>query len=163
MTAIRHRMRAHYTSYVDEYTRFVRMRGFESQLNDWPFVRRSFLECWAEPGFHRFWQVWNPGIAYFAYRLYLRLGGRKRWLLPAMGSFVGCGIAHTVAVLPFTGRWGWTAVAYFTCFGLFTALSRRLAPILRQDRWPSALNVAVNAGLLLLSFEVGFRVDRILR
>jgi hypothetical protein len=128
-------LRERYERYVSSYRTYARMRGFTSEVNDWPYVRRSFLECWAEPGFHRFWQVWNPGISYFVYRLFLRLGGRRRWVVPTLLSFVLCGVIHTVIVAPF----------------------------LRQERWPALVNVLLNAFLVLGSFDIGFRVDRFLR
>lgn len=151
-----------YELYVSNYRAYARMRGFHTELNDRPYVRRSFLECWAEPGFHRFWQVWNPGIAYFVYRIYLGLGGHRRWTTPTLGAFLVCGLAHTVVALPFTGRWSYTLVVAFACFGVLTVLSRRLTPYLKQDRWPRIFNVLVNVGLVLGSFDLGFRVDRLL-
>jgi hypothetical protein len=145
----------------DRYRAFARQRGFPT-FNDWPYHRRGFLECWAEPGFHRFWRVWNPGIAYFVHRLFLRLGGRRRWALAVIGSFVACGVAHTLVVTPFLCQWSFTVVTAFACFGVLTVLSRGLAPWLRQERWPVPLNVLVNVGLVLASFDLGFRVDRAL-
>jgi hypothetical protein len=139
------------------------MRGFRTEINDWPYVRRSFLECWAEPGFHRFWQVWNPGIAYFVWRLFLRLGGRKRWVAPTILSFLLCGLAHTLIVAPFLGRWSYSVIIAFGCFGVLTVLSRFAEPILRQHRWPVALNVLLNAVFVAGSFHVGFRIDALLR
>jgi len=53
-------------------------------------------------------------------------------------------------------------VVTFTCCGVLTVLSRYLAPLLRQRRWPAVLNVAANAGLMIGSFDLGFRVDRLL-
>jgi hypothetical protein len=138
--------------------RFARMRGFRS-FNDWPYHRRGFLECWAEPGFHRFWQVWNPGIAYFVHRLYLALGGRKRWAVPTILAFGLCGLAHTVVVAPLLRRWSFSLLVTFTLFGLSTVLSRWLAALLRQDRWPTVVNIALNVSLVAASFEAGFRVD----
>jgi len=151
-----------YARWTDDYRRFARGRGFRT-FNDWPYHRRGFLECWAEPGFHRFWRVWNPGIAYFVHLLYLGLGGRKRWILPTFLAFLGCGLAHTVIVAPFLGRWSYSVIAAFGCFGILTPLSRRLAPVLRQDRWPVMANVLINVGLVIGSFDVGFRVDGLLR
>lgn len=147
--------------WIADYRRFARMRGFET-FNDWPYHRRGFLECWAEPGFHRFWQVWNPGIAYFVYKLYLRLGGRRHWALPTVASFIVCGVAHTVLVAPFLGRWSYSVIIAFACFGALTVLSRRLAPFLRQERWPAAVNVILNATMVAGSFDLGFRFDALL-
>jgi hypothetical protein len=120
-----------YTRWTDDYRRFARMRGFPT-FNDWPYHRRGFLECWAEPGFHRFWQVWNPGIAYFVHRLYLRLGGRKSWTLPTISSFGLCGLAHTLVVAPFQSHWSNSLIVAFLLFGVLAVLSRRLASTSRS-------------------------------
>jgi len=149
-----------YKRWERDYRRFARMRGFRT-FNDWPYHRRGFLECWAEPGFHRFWQVWNPGIAFFVYRLYLRLGGRRRWALPTLGSFVLCGLVHTLVVAPFMGRWSNSVIYAFGAFGLLTVASRKLEPRLQQDRWPVIVNIAVNVGLVIACFDLGFRLARI--
>jgi len=156
--ALVERLRGRYREWTIDYQRFARSRGFET-FNDWPYHRRGFLECWAEPGFHRFWQVWNPGIAYFVYRSYLALGGRRRWAAPTVLAFGLCGLAHTVVVAPLVQRWSWSLIVAFGLFGLLTILSRRLAGVLRQDRWPLAANVLLNAGLVAACFDAGFRVD----
>ncbi len=153
-------MRQHYERFVAGYEKFARMRGFRT-FNDWPYHRRGFLECWMAPGFHRFWQVWNPGIAYFVYRLFLILGGRRRWVIPTLFSFILCGTAHTMIVFPFLGRWSFSVIGAFACFGLLTVLSKKLSRLLRQDRWPRLVNAAVNIGLVVASFDAGFRLDRL--
>lgn len=145
----------------DDYRRYAVLRRFRT-FNDWPYHCRGFLECWAEPGFHRFWQVWNPGISYFTYCAFLALGGRRHWVLPTLASFFLCGLLHTLLVAPFFGRWSYTVVVAFTCFGILTVLSKLLAGLLRQERWPKVFNIAVNIGLVLGSFDVGFRIDRLL-
>lgn len=156
------RIRRRFRAYVADYARYARLRGFTTEVNDWPYVRRSFLECWAEPGFHRFWQVWNPGIAYFAYRIFLRLGGRRRWVWPTIGAFVMNGLIHTMVVVPFVGRWSWTIIVAFLCFGVMTVASRRLARRLRQDRWPWPVNAAVNVALVIAGMDLGFRANDVL-
>lgn len=138
------------------------MRGFGSNFNDWPYHRRGFIECWAEPGFHRFWQVWNPGISFFVYKLFILLGGRKRWVGPTMAAFLVCGFAHTIVVVPFFGRWSFSVIAAFACFGGLTIVSRLAAPVLKQERWPVVANTALNVVLVAASFDIGFRVDKLL-
>lgn len=161
-SGLRDAWRKRFALYVLDYQRYARMRGFRT-FNDLPYHRRGFLECWAEPGFHRFWQVWNPGITYFVYRLFIRLGGLKRWTIPAFLSFVLCGVIHTVLVAPFMGRWSFSVIGAFTCFGALTVLSRKLSRLLRQERWPRIINVAVNVGLVIGSFDMGFRIDALMR
>jgi hypothetical protein len=156
------RARQRFEAYVADYRRFARSRGFRSEINDWPYVRRSFIECWVEPGFHRFWQVWNPGIAYFVNRLFLRLGGRRRWATATIAAFFLSGLAHTLVIVPFVGHWSHTLLVTFTCFGVLTVISRLLEPWLQQSRWPAALNLAVNVALIAGSFDVGFKIDDLL-
>lgn len=156
------RLRTARAAWERDYRRFARGRGFRT-FNDWPYHRRGFLEAWLEPGFHRFWRVWNPGIAYFVYRLFVRLGGRRHWILPTVLAFAGSGLVHTLVVVPFAGRWSYTLIVTFASFGVLTVASRLLAPLLRQDRWPLAVNLAINIGLVIGSFDVGFRIDRMLR
>lgn len=144
-----------------DYRVFARMRGFET-FNDLPYHRRGFIECWAEAGFHRFWRTWNPGIAYFVYKMYLRMGGRRHWSLATLGAFLANGLVHTVVVAPFAGRWSWVLIVTFGCFGILTILSRYLAPYLKQYRWPRILNAMINIGLVVGSFDLGFKVDRLL-
>jgi hypothetical protein len=143
-----------------DYKKFAKMRGFKT-FNDLPYHRRGFLECWAQPGFHRFWQVWNPGIAYFVYHIYIRLGGLKKWTIPTFLSFVLCGIIHTIIVFPFLG-WSFSVIGAFTCFGVLTVISRKISPILRQEKWPQIINIIINTGLVIISFDIGFRIDRLI-
>jgi hypothetical protein len=144
------------------YARFARARGFES-FNDARYHWRGFVQCWAEPGFHRFWRVWNPGIAYFVHGLYIRLGGRKRFALPTIAAFTISGLVHTLVVVPFLRRWSFAVIVAFAVFGVLTVLSRYASAALRQDRWPMILNIAVNVGLVIGAFDLGFRVDHVLR
>ena len=151
-----------YARYVADYRAYARKRGFTSELNSWPFVRRSFIECWAEPGFDRFWMVWNPGISYFVYRLFLKLGGRKRWVMPTLLAFVINGFIHTLLVVPFIGHWSFSVIVAFTSFGILTVISRLCRSRLAQEKWPTLINVFVNVGLVAGSFDLGFRVNRLL-
>jgi hypothetical protein len=152
-----------YQGYVESYRAYVKRRGYGDHLNDWPFFKRSFLTCWAEPGFHRFWRVWNPGIGYFVLRLYLALGGKRNRVMATLGAFEVCGIAHVLAVYPLLRRWSLVLPVAFLCFGILTLVSRGLEHVLSQDRWPTVANVVVNVGLVVASFDIGFRVDCILR
>ena len=152
-----------YRRYVADYKAYVSMRGYGDHLNDGPFLVRSFLTCWAEPGFHRFWQVWNPGIGYSVFRIYLAFGGKRNRVVATLAAFELCGIAHVVGVYPFLRRWSLVLPVTFLCFGILTLVSRRLERVLRQDRWPVVANVIVNVGLVIASYDIGFRVDRILR
>ena len=155
-------MSAWYDNYAADYKRYARMRGFHSGFNNWAYHRRGFLECWAEPGFHRFWQVWNPGISYFVYQIFIRLGGRKHWIAPTLLAFFLCGLIHTLIVVPFVGRWSFSVIVAFTCFGVLTVTNRLAEPVLQQRRWPMPVNVLLNMFLVAASFDVGFKVNRLL-
>lgn len=80
-------LEASYHQYACNYTLFLKMRGYGDHLNDWIFVKQSFFDCWMQPGFHRFWQIWNPGIGYFAYKVYLSCGGKNRQNLATFTTF----------------------------------------------------------------------------
>ncbi|NIM00376.1 MAG: hypothetical protein GTN89_05590 [Acidobacteria bacterium] len=153
-------MRRAYENWVADYRSYAQKRGFRT-FNDWPYHRRGFIEAWAQPGFHHFWQVWNPGIGYFTYRCYLVMGGRRHRFLTTMAAFVACGLVHSLIVFPFLG-WSYSIVVAFTCFGLLANASRGLAPLLRQERWPAAANVLINVLFVLASFDLGFSVNRVL-
>lgn len=156
------RLRRRYQLYVQSYRHYLRRRGFGDHLHDRCFVLRGFLACWAEPGFHRFWQVWNPGIGYLTFRLYLALGGRRHRATATLATFFVNGLVHTVVACPFFRRWSWTLIVTFLLFGILTILSRGLEPVLRQARWPAIANLALNVGLIIFSFDVGFRVNAFL-
>ncbi len=148
------------SGYEAGYRKYALMRGFAT-FNDFQFHWRGFVLCWGEPGFHRFWQVWNPGISYLVYLLFLELGGRRRWFVPTVLSFSICGIVHTLIVFPFLG-WSFSLIFAFTFFGLLTVVSRVCARKLRQDKWPGVINVLVNTVLIAACFDLGFRLDRLL-
>lgn len=151
-----------YRQYVKSYKEYARMRGYGSHLNDWPFFKRAFLTCWAEPGFHRFWRVWNPGISYFVFRLYLQLGGNRNRTVATIVAFELCGILHVLVAHPFLRRWSFTLPITFLCFAVLTLMSRGLERALCQNRWPAVVNVVLNIGLVIGSFDVGFYFDCIL-
>ena len=147
--------------FEESYRKFAKMRGFKS-FNDFAYHKRGFIECWAQPGFHKFWQVWNPGIAYFVYQIYLMVGGRKNWIFPTIFSFIICGILHTVIVFPFIMRWSYSVIITFACFGVLTVISKKLSAVLKQEKWPWVINTLINIGLVIISFDTGFRINRII-
>jgi len=144
-----------------EFQRFLHRRGYRASTG-WPFFRRAFLECWAEPGFHRFWRVWNPGLGFLVFRLYRALGGYRAGPHTKVLAFLASGIAHNLLVFPFLG-WSFALPVAFSLFGCLAAAGPRLSRVVRQDRWPPALNVLVNAGVVLACFASGFRVDEAVR
>jgi len=136
---------------------YLHRRGYRT-YNDGAFFRRAFLECWAEPGFHRFWRVWNPGLGFLVFRLYRALGGNRGGPLIKVVAFLASGVAHNLLVLPILG-WSFTLPVAFASAGVLVVLGPNLSRFLRQHRWPAPLNVAVNVALVVGCFSAGFRVD----
>ena len=138
-----------YISYVVDYENYVKLRGFKT-FNDFRYHRRGFIECWAQPGFHKFWQVWNPGIAYFVYKLYLRLGGNKNWIITTMLAFFINGLIHSIVFYVISGQWSFVIPSLFLLFGVLTIVSKLLENFLKQNRWPWIVNSVINIGLVNL-------------
>lgn len=159
LKAARQRVNRSYHQYVADYKQYLWLRGFGDHLHDAHFVQRGFLECWFEPGFHRFWQVWNPGIAYFTYRLYLWLGGRERQGLATMAVFLLNGIFHNVIVSLLLQRWAFPLPFTFLSFGVFTVIFRWLDIYFPLARLPRICHFMINVGLVVLSFEFGFYMN----
>ena len=108
------------------------------------------VECWAEPGFHRFWRVWNPLYGFYLHKLYVALGGRDRPITSALAVFVFCGfVLHDLLGLLTTGRFSLSTTFSFVFFGLAALLNRQVAARLGQDRWHRAANVALNLTLIV--------------
>jgi hypothetical protein len=156
-------LKTSYEQYVVNYKQFLKLRGFGEHVNDWPFVKRGFLEPWAQPGFHRFWQTWNPGIGFFAYRIYLFCGGEERRNWATIAAFLVNGLIHNLVVSLFIWRWDFPLPFTFTLFGFLTIVSRWLDGHMNMSRWPKLLHLAINAGLVMLSFDFGFRMNDILQ
>jgi D-alanyl-lipoteichoic acid acyltransferase DltB (MBOAT superfamily) len=144
-----------------DFRRYLHRRGFRSTY-DWPFFRRAFLECWAEPGFHRFWRVWNPSLSFLVFKLYRLIGGNRGEPLTKIVAFVASGLAHGLLVLPFLG-WSYTIPVVFTCFGLLAGLGEWMSRLLRQAGWHPLVNAMMNIALVLGCFSVGFRLDGVMR
>lgn len=140
-----------------EFRQYLHRRRYDS-VNDWPFFRRAFLECWAEPGFHRFWRVWNPALGFLVFRFYRLIGGNRGGAANKILAFIASGFAHGLLVLPFLG-WSWTIPVTFACFGLLDAFGGGLSRLIRQDRWIQPLNAVSNATLVVACFSIGFRVN----
>jgi hypothetical protein len=161
---IKQLFRMKYEAYVEDYKRYLKLRGFGNHHDDWFFVKRGFLECWLTPGFHRFWQTWNPGISYFTYRLYVRmigvgLGSRRRQNAAILLTFLINGLIHNFVVMVFTWRTSIPLPFTFFALGLFTIFSKQLDSLLCFERWPKIIHLGINAGLIILAFDFGFKMD----
>lgn len=145
--------------YVDDYKAYLGMRGFGTHINDRSFAMRGFVTCWWEPGFHRFWQSWNPGIGYLTYKFYLLLGGKKHQNLATIATFLVNGLLHNLVVIPFVKRCDFPLPFTFLCFALFTVGFRWLDNYIDLEKLPDICHLCLNVGLVILSFEFGFYVD----
>lgn len=155
-------LEASYHQYVCNYKQFLKMRGYGNHVNDWMFVKRSFLDCWMQPGFHRFWQIWNPGIGYFAYKVYLSCGGKNRQNLATFATFLVNGLVHNLLGSMILRRWDFPLPFTFSLLGIFTIISRRLDGHINMSKWPKIFHLALNLGLIILSFDFGFRMNDML-
>jgi hypothetical protein len=151
-----------YDQYVKDYKAYLKLRGYGNHIHDIYFVRHGFIECWWAPGFHRFWQIWNPGIGYFTYKLYLLLGRIENRSLATIIVFFISGGIHNLIMLPFIRRFSFPLPFTFLSFGLFTVVFRELDRHIRLERLPRFLHLAINVGLVIMSFDFGFYMGRYL-
>jgi hypothetical protein len=86
------------------YAQYCIRRGYKPPFTGWPVVRRSLLHSWAQPGFHRFWRIWNPPVGYPLFRLYKALGGNR--VIAASAVFAFAGALHDVVVVALVPQWG---------------------------------------------------------
>jgi hypothetical protein len=149
------------SQYGQRYREYLSLRGYNPDASKWSILKRALFESWAEAGFHRFWQVWNPGIGYLLFRLYLLLGGKHRSALTTVVVFLFCGFLHDAAVMIMFRQSFLAFSCAFLCFGLLTVASRRFEPWLRQDHWPVLANVTVNVLLVAVSVHAGVTLHRI--
>jgi len=152
-----------YHQYVCDYKQYLKLRGFGEHVNDWVFVKRGFLEPWLQPGLHRFWRVWNPGIGYFAYKVYLFCGGKNKRITATISAFLVNGLVHNLIVSLILWRWEFPLPFTFTLFGVLTIVSKWLDRHINMDQWPRVFHLAVNVSLVILSFDFGFRMNDLLR
>jgi len=161
---LRQRYKLLYEDYVRDYKSYLHLRGFGSHHNDWFFVKRGFIACWFAPGFHRFWQTWNPGIGYFTYRLYLwligkGLSGKHKRNLAIILTFLINGLIHNLVVMIILRRGSIPLPFTFFAMGFFTVISYALDKILHFKRWPKIVHLALNASLIMIAFDFGFQMD----
>lgn len=138
------------------YQRFLRWRGISDPRNPVLYLTRGVTRCWFESGFHRFWQKWNPPVAFLAYRLYAALRRSRSLKTPAaILAFTAIGLAHDIVGMVVIGRFTLKGALVFLFLGGFTVLSRSLQSILRRRRWPSVANAILNVLLVYVSFRAG--------
>lgn len=162
LRASKKRLASSYQQYVRDYKQYLGLRGFGDHVNDRVFVKRGFLECWLQPGFHHFWQVWNPGIGYFTYKMYLSFGGKDRQSMATIAAFLVNGLIHNFLISLLLWRWDFPLPFTFTLFGFLTVISRWLERPMKMNKWPKIFHLALNIGLVILGFDFGFFMDEYL-
>jgi hypothetical protein len=135
------------------YEQYCLRRGYAPPFKGWPVIRRSLFESWMQPGFHRFWRVWNPPVGYLLCQIYIRLGGNRNRLISTSVVFLFSGALHDLVVIAFAQRWGPIITFSYVMFGWISLLSLKMENILHQEKWPSIYNVILNVGFIVIVFE----------
>ena len=136
-------------SLTTSFQQYLEGRGYDLDRGSAAFLRRMFLECWAQPGFHSFWRVWNPAYGYLLFRLYRSLGGSRSQVPLTLLVFGLCGyLAHDFPVSLFLGRPLLVCTVAFVVWGTLVSLARHLERPLAFARWPPPLHVLLNIALV---------------
>lgn len=146
----------------ESYDQYLILRGYDPSSSKLVVLKRALVDSWGEPGFHRFWRVWNPGIGHLLYRLYLSLGGNRIRLAATMLVFGLCGVMHDALVMLIFRRPFAAFTAAFVLFGILAVLNRSLEPVLHQERWPRLLNVCTNVFCLAASIYLAVQLQMLL-
>lgn len=137
------------------YESFLRSRGFDPR-NVPSFLWRMFVVCWAEPGFHRFWRLWNPLYGYALFRVYLAIGGNKRPALASLVVFLLCGfVLHDLLRFVTAHQLSLSSTIAFFVYWLLALLSRRFGAALKQETWPGGINVVMNLACVAFGLACG--------
>jgi hypothetical protein len=143
------------------YDRFLIRRGYNKDWPAWRIIKRALVDSLTQPGFHRFWRVFNPPVGYFTYSLYVFFGGNRNMIFATLSTFLVCGFAHDLFVMIITKKPYLSFSIAYIIFGLLVILSRSHQYLLRQDRWPVTANILVNSGLIAGSFHIAIKINNI--
>ena len=142
------------------FRQFLTRRGYDLHGGSGAFLRRMFLSAWAEPGFHRFWRIWNPLYGYFLFRFYRVLGGERRRVPATVTVFVACGfVLHDLPILWITGHPQVATTTAFFFFAVVALLSKAVDKTTKAARWPRPAHVLLNSGLVLGGLLLGAYVQ----
>lgn len=149
-----------FQKYQVNYISHLKKLGYGEHKGDFDafFIKKAFLDCWTQPGFHNFWRYWNPGIGFLMLKTYLAFGGKKKKIFATYMTFIICALAHILIVYPFLG-YSYVIPVTFLCFATFTLLSKVSEKVLNQQNWHRVINTAINISLVILSFKIGFVVQ----
>ena len=133
---------------------FYTKRGYKYPLQSGDVLLRWWFISFAQPGFHRFWRVWNPLLGYLLFLFYVALGGNKRPFVASFVVFTSCGfVLHDLMTLKETLELDMTIS--FMIWAILCELSRSFKLHEMQEKWPWVANVLVNALLLFCGKEAG--------
>jgi hypothetical protein len=141
------------------YNQYLVFRGYDPSSSKLLILKRALIDSWGEPGFHRFWRVWNPGIGHLLYRLYLFLGGNRNRIFSSILVFLICGFLHDLIVMAIFHRPFIAFSTAFISFGIIASVNRILEPALHQERWPIIYNVFSNVTCLGVSIFAAVQIQ----
>ncbi len=131
------------------FPEFLELRGYSLKQGAGAMLRRLFFDSWVQPGFHRFWQVWNPVYGYFLFLLYRALGGSRRPFLAGISVFVFCGaVLHDLPIALVTGEPKIVGTLAFLSWGVLSFLSRKMEGVIDFASWPRGASLIVNVLLI---------------
>ncbi|MGD8245554.1 MAG: hypothetical protein PVG25_05865 [Anaerolineae bacterium] len=143
----------------ESYNQYLILRGYDASSSKWVILKRALVDSWGEPGFHRFWRVWNPGVGHLLFRLYLLFGGNRIRSVSILLVFALCGIMHDALVMLMFRRPFAAFTAAFVLCGMLAVLNRSLEPVLHQERWPRWLNALINVWCLAVSIVAAVQLQ----
>jgi hypothetical protein len=126
-------------------------------------LRRAVIDAFAQPGFHRFWRIYNPMIGFLLFRLYVFFGGNKYRVPATIGVFFVCGVCHDLLVFILFRHLQVVITFAFLLFGIFSLISHYFQSLLQQNRWPPWVNALFNIGLVIVPLYAGVLIDNALR
>ncbi|MEC7987793.1 MAG: hypothetical protein VX278_21675 [Myxococcota bacterium] len=133
---------------------FYTNRGYKHPLQTKDLLIRWWFLSFTQPGFHRFWRVWNPLLNYALFLFYIILGGNKRPFLAGFVVFTSCGfLLHDLLTLKEVIELDMTIS--FMIWAILCDLSRRYKLHKIQAKWPWIANVLVNVFLLVFGKQAG--------
>jgi hypothetical protein len=79
-------------------------------------------------------------------------------VIATVAVFAFAGALHDVVVVVLVPQWGPVITCAYLAFAWLSLLSLKFAPLLKQDTWPTFLNIVVNMGLIVGVFETSIRL-----
>lgn len=138
------------------FSEYLRLRGFDPAAGWRAFVSRMLFASWAQPGFRRFWQVWNPFCGFFLFRFYLALGGRRARPAATLAVFACSGfVVHDLIAIALFRRFVLGFTTAFFLYAVFALVSARLEEEGRSRTRPPAVRALSNAALVALGLLAG--------